>query len=198
MVVLRNLIIFLDETLKEIQDKFLIPKDIDSHIYYITCCTSDLETSNQSGYLFAFFVRPSQKQYHSLYEGKNCPDFTSWLMRCSLNQQNLSIGCDNKKENSLLIDQEYVASILEYAQNQIIVHVKPTDLLIVNCWKVTQLIKDPDSGNICKLVLTPLPGFDKDFFPFVVCTGNNSMNLINVKEHHMQVMVKGCVSLNHG
>ena len=92
-----------------------------------------------------------------------------------------------------MLDKEYVRALLVYAHNQMLVHVEPTDLLIVSDWKVTQLIKDPDSGNIQKFMLMPLPGFDKDTFPFVVCSGGKSMNLINVKNYQMQVMVNATV-----
>ena len=59
-------------------------------------------------------------------------------------------------------------TILEYALNELLLHVHPTDLLIVKNWMETFLIKDPATGNIEKLMLIPLPNFDQETFPFVL------------------------------
>ena len=77
--------------------------------------------------------------------------------------------------------KEYVRGICEFAKNQLLVHIEPTGLFIVDHWKVTHEITDPVAGNIQKHWLSVLPKFDLETFPFIVCSGYKTFNLINVR-----------------
>ena len=44
-------------------------------------------------------------------------------------------------------------------------------------------------GNTDKFWLEPVPGFDVETFPFIVSSGHESLNLINVKECRHEVLV---------
>ena len=71
------------------------------------------------------------------------------------------------------------------------------DLLIVHDWIVVKkgLIEDPRAGNIEKFWMEPLPGFqyekigDQEEFPWMVCSGKESINLVNVKTHLLMPLI---------
>lgn len=65
------------------------------------------------------------------------------------------------------------------------------DLLIVVDWKVIYEIGDNAPGNTEKFWHIPLPGFDIETFPFLMTSGKESYNLINVKDGTMFELVKG-------
>ena len=48
-------------------------------------------------------------------------------------------------------------------------------------------------GNMQKYWIIPLPGFDEETFPFVVSSGFETLNLINVKTKSGQILVKAQV-----
>ena len=75
--------------------------------------------------------------------------------------------------------------MIEYADDRMLVHVAPTDLLIVIGGSVVSCLSDPNPGNHQKYWLEVLPGFDVEKFPFVVVSGCQSFNLVNVKEKCM-------------
>ena len=84
---------------------------------------------------------------------------------------------------------EVVGSILEYVKDKMLVHVTSRDFLVVQNWQVVNSIHDPDFGNTLKLWLAPLPGFDEKTFPFVIASGWQSYNLINVNDLSMEVLI---------
>ena len=64
-------------------------------------------------------------------------------------------------------------------------------LLIVQDWKVIHEIEDPVPGNTEKFWQLPLPGFDMVDFPFLISSGKESYNLVNVNDGTMQPLIKG-------
>ena len=79
--------------------------------------------------------------------------------------------------------------MVEFAPNKLALTLVPTDILIVVNWSRCQLVQDPDNHNQCKHWISPLPGFDAEAFPFLVCAGLASFNLINVKEGFTEVLI---------
>ena len=77
---------------------------------------------------------------------------------------------------------ESVYSLHEYAEDKIMIALQMTDLLIIDKWHTLNVIQDPRAGNVEKFWIGQLPGFEiKDYkFPWLVCTGKESINLINV------------------
>ena len=61
-------------------------------------------------------------------------------MRCMLNREDRSIKSLNKSTNSMLLKNEIVRRVIEYDTDQMLLHIDPTDLLIVKDWKYTRLI----------------------------------------------------------
>ena len=66
-----------------------------------------------------------------------------------------------------------------------LVHITPTDLLIMIDWQVIDYIQDNQKGNLYKTWFAPLPGFDEELFPFIVVSGRESINLISLKDKSM-------------
>ena len=70
-------------------------------------------------------------------------------------------------------------------------------LFIVHDWKVVLRIDDPDASNINKYSITPFAGFDLAKFPFVVTSGESSLNIVNVKTGWMGVLISAATSTLH-
>ena len=95
----------------------------------------------------------------------------------------------NSAEEGIVIKKELVSQILEYAPNKLLLHLQPKDLMLVEDWKATKIIKDPRSGNRLKQWLCPMPGFDLEEFPFIICSGTESYNILNLKTYYMQAFI---------
>ena len=63
-----------------------------------------------------------------------------------------------------------------------LVSVHPTDILLVQDWKMVKRIKDPNTHNKEKDWLALIPGFDENDFPFVITSGFETFNIVNIKE----------------
>ena len=85
--------------------------------------------------------------------------------------------------------KEDVYAVLEYALNRLLAFIQPTDLLVIDSWQVVYRIEDPSKTNIQKCWLAPLPDFDHESFPFVITSGAESYNIVNVKEGLMNPIV---------
>ena len=62
-----------------------------------------------------------------------------------------------------------------------IVHVSPADLLLIVDWRLYSYISDEHKGNHYKTWFAPLPDFNVETFPFIVVSGRESFNLVNLK-----------------
>ena len=71
-----------------------------------------------------------------------------------------------------------------------VVAVHPNELLIVDNWKVTAHIQDQNPANIGKYWLHTMPGFDEENFPFLVCSGDATFNLVNVRDGSQDVLIQ--------
>ena len=80
-------------------------------------------------------------------------------------------------------------SILEFANDRLIIHINPNDLLITKDWSVIHRIDDPDKGNTTKYQLALIPSFDETSLPFVLMSGVKSLNIVNVKKFNIQPLV---------
>ena len=96
----------------------------------------------------------------------------------------------NESQNSLFIKNEDVSSIFEYSPNKMILLVYPKDLLLTVDWQVVKRITEQSPGNTQKFWMCKMPGFDEKEFPFIVVSGLETFNLINVKTAYMQVLIK--------
>ena len=70
-----------------------------------------------------------------------------------------------------------------------LIHTKLTDILLAKDFTVVHRFKDP-SLNINKLWIAQLPTFNEFTFPFLVASGSDTFNLINIKDTRMEVLLK--------
>ena len=69
------------------------------------------------------------------------------MAHCTLNELD-DIVCEEPGKNSIIIKGVNVVSLLEFAQNKHLLHLDPTDLLIIHDWvAVNDVIKEVHPGN---------------------------------------------------
>ena len=114
-------------------------------------------------------------------------------MKCSIDQQQLIFKCEDYSTNSIVLYTEHTTSVCEYAPNSLLAYSADVSqvLLIIHDWKVLHVIADVEPGNTNKFWLEPLPGFDADSFPLILTSGNETYNLVNVREARMYQLVQG-------
>ena len=61
--------------------------------------------------------------------------------------------------------------------------------MIIENWSECKIISDTQECNDQKFFITPLPFFEYSF-PFLLCTGYESINIINVNTYKMQTLIK--------
>ena len=168
---------------------FDLKETINEKISWVDCCRP---TFSRTGYLLSFAMDVdsiSPDQYVSVIPNLSEEELWAWVARCTLDD-NDEMVCKEPGKNSIVLEGASVNSMLEFAQNKLILHLDPTDLLIVHDWiAANKVIKEISPGNDKKYLLRTLPGFDEETYPFVVASGSKTINLINVKENHMQIFV---------
>ena len=94
----------------------------------------------------ALAAKPEEGKYKEFYVGK-LEGHHSWLVRATMNIQIPNLQIVDSAQNSLFLKKELVFSVVEFDHGKNLIHIAPTDLLIVNYWQVTLRVEDPDSGN---------------------------------------------------
>ena len=92
-----------------------------------------------------------------------------------------------------MLMREEVLSLIEYERNKLLVHICPKDLLVIHDWRSVRLIVEPSPGNVSKFLLMKMPTFNVETFPFLICSGRQSLNLVNIKEFSIKILVKAPV-----
>ena len=123
------------------------------------------------------------------------PGYTSWLLPCSVDlggeNEDRAIAYSDKLNQSLVIMQEQIWSILEYAKNKFLVSTTNSKghLLVIENFCVVHKIKESVAGNTEKFSLLPMPLSGAKTSQFVISSGIESVNLVNVKRGTMQILV---------
>ena len=126
------------------------------------------------------------KQYQGTSKTGSSVDI--WLMKCKISYSSLKLKCDPPKHNSMLLLGESVNGICEFAKDQLLLYSNNSNqILITNDWDVIHQIVDPQIRNTLKHWISPLPQFDAELFPLVLCSGNSCYSLINVKTGSFQL-----------
>ena len=94
----------------------------------------------------------------------------------------------------MLLKNEYVRSICEFAQQKLLVYSDDCKcFLIIHDWKVVHEIADSEAGNTSKVWQSPMPGFNVDYFPFLVSSGLEFYSLVNVTTGTLQRFINASV-----
>lgn len=113
-------------------------------------------------------------------------------MKCNVNLDTLKFYCEDNDitSRSMLIRNECVDSVYEFKEDNLLVYVRP-DFLVIKDWQVIHEVADPVPNNTEKYWQSPLPSFHPDAFPFLVSSGKETFNLLNVQTGLMEVLVEG-------
>ena len=69
-------------------------------------------------------------------------------------------------------------------------------MLLISNWVPTRVVYKVAPGNFYKHWIRPIPGFDEEYYPFLVCSGRESFNLINVKDADMEKLINAsCINI---
>ena len=155
-------------------------------------------SQGQTGYLLGFDLNSTTaaekkiKNTHVYRNERNYEGENSWVVRCTFEEVKFKFECTDvdKRKKSLLLKDEVIYTILEYAPDKMIVSLKLTNLLIVNKWEPLKMIAKNSMGNIQKYYFDPLPDFDEQKFPFIACSGYEHISLVNVRDMTMQIFVQ--------
>ena len=107
------------------------------------------DSFDKSYLLLAFSVKPFDCK--NTYDAVDRPGYNTLLTKAKIDVQSGKLTSHETADNSTLLQNAYVDSIIEVATNKMLVSVKPTDLLLVDNWTVTSRIRDEDTGNTEKL-----------------------------------------------
>ena len=77
--------------------------------------------------------------------------------------------------------------VYEFEEDKIFMTVDST-IFIIEDWLDYHEVKDPRSCNYQKYFITPIPRFS-DNFPFIVCTGFESISIVNVNTKQIQTLI---------
>ncbi len=99
------------------------------------------------------------------------------------------------EDNSVLLKHEEIQSVFEYAPGKIIVALFTTNFLFLDNWKPVRIkddwyLCDTQVGNDHKFWIDFIHGFEEDEFPFLICSGRETFNMINVKDYRMEVLIQ--------
>ena len=89
----------------------------------------------------------------------------------------------------MFIDNEVVTSMLELANELMLIGVFNLAILVSQNYCIIKRIDDADQGNVTKLFMTPFPDYDSEHSPFVLVAGATSLNYINVKSGYMKPLI---------
>jgi hypothetical protein len=136
----------------------------------------------------------------NVFKGGATGGYNSWLIKCNVDLDDGSVTCDDYATDAMLLKGEYIWTISEFAPNRMIVYSDEDGhlLFIINNWKVVMTIKEPMSGNGSKDWIRPLPNFDINKYPFLVCAGKETFSLLNVKTGTIEDMIKGSALASKG
>ena len=79
--------------------------------------------------------------------------------------------------------------MLQYAMDKVLVHISERDLLIINDWQIVKRLEEPDDSNTKKYWMRPIPGFHETEFPFIICNGWDTFNIVNVHDYYMEPII---------
>ena len=114
--------------------------------------------------------------------------YSTWIFNCNINTKSNKIEKFKNNTEELLIKGPNIASIVEYEEESMIISIEPANLLLIKEWKKVRVVEDTNQGNTGKHWINPIPGFCKNF-PFLVCSGSQTFNLINVDTGKMEPLI---------
>ena len=115
----------------------------------MTCCQSALKSDE---YLFACNISSLLvDEPKNVYSNPDQPfPRLTWLAKCTLDTDTPKLVCEDIQMNSIHIGYDLVDTVLEFANNRLLVSRNPDGFLVLNDWKVEHIIKESVAGNVQK------------------------------------------------
>ena len=174
--------------------------DLGYNIKEVSCLSESFDCRTR--FITSFNLNAGQPKFHpkSRFVGFNRRGCKSLIVVCQLEEELLAedFKVEDIEDASILLNDENVAQVLEYSKGNMIAHLSTREILIINDWKVMKKLTEPNDGNTSKFWMARLPGFSETDFPFIVCSGWETFNLINVKDYLMEPLIKAPVRINPG
>ena len=141
-----------------------------------------LASMNETGgleFLISTACRNRRGRSNDWTSGNN-PGFTSFVSKCTYNEESMELKVIDM-EKSITTFVSMIEGVAEFPPNGILLHNWCAELLILRDWQVIHHITDPVSGNGRKFWLELMPCFDAEGFPFAICSGNMTYDILNLK-----------------
>ena len=115
-------------------------------------------------------------------------------MRWQIGSDGTFLPVDIKSE-CLFFNKERILDVCEYTEGKMIVSdFFQSHLFIVHNWHVVHKLTDLNPKNISKRSFTLFPDFDPVKLPFILVSGESSINIVNVNKAHEDVLIKAKTS----
>ena len=101
----------------------------------------------------------------------------------------------NTTTESILIKNDIISYMLEYAKDKLFATGDPTCMLLIDDWTNIRCIQDRNSSNTVKTFAFLTPNFDMNEFPFIAVCGKQNLGLLNVRDCSYQSMVNQQMSV---
>ena len=147
----------------------------------VSCFVPEFSTTKNNGFLIAFLE--VDKEVMNVYKPAKTNFNTKYakLLRCQYNSIREKLEAPNYETETLLVESQYINQVLEFAKNRMLIVLDMTQLLVVHNWRIVHSFEDPSLQGRRGLWMCPMPYFNIDNFPFIVSSGRESINIINVK-----------------
>ena len=100
----------------------------------------DALTHTNTCYILSVDALPDASMYKSLYSGVNMPENTTFVARCNMDCIDMAIELGSTNDSAMVLKNEQVLALYEYAVNKLIMHLAPSELLIAHKWQVVHII----------------------------------------------------------
>ena len=144
-------IFFVDDNM-ELQ-KVITVNEVDNCIAFFTSMRLAYKTTQDEVFMFACNIDNDSRatemhQYALKYDGHMTENEWSYVFKADINMKELSVTLQDRCDTSVLLKDEIVWSVFEYAHNCMLMSLNNTpDLLLVKDLKEVRLIKDNDMHN---------------------------------------------------
>ena len=126
----------------------------------------------------------SQRQHF----GETLPEYGSYAVK--LKWDTFTDDIEIIDGDEIYLDKEYILTLCEYETGSVAITCEEqSDIFnFVKGESTPHIIQPPDYLNVYKSYLEPLSE-DMDTFPFLICTGNTQIQLINIQENTVQTLI---------
>ena len=161
----------------------------------ITAMRKAFKTDEDQTFIFACNIETDSRatslhEYALKYDGKLTENEWTYIFKADIDPDLMSVTLQDRSTTAVLLKDEIVWSVYEYAPNCMLISLNNTsDLLLILNLKETKIIPDPETKNYFKYWIAPFPGFNLERFPFLITAGEKNFSLINVNEGRIEKLI---------